>query len=241
MKNYAIIATLSIALAACGGGGGGGNASSSQTTAKQAPTKSVLIYADGDSTMYGWSVLPGGTVQSTDNQPATIQADMRAAFGPVVTVDNEAVGGTTVLDSINGTNGFTQPLGVRLSASSAQIVIGNFEINDQYRITPAQFGQYWQTWINMVAGLGKTPVIIEPNPICRTDAPNVGPYLDAERAVAAANNVLLVAQHDYIYGLPGWQSMLTDCVHPGDALYKIMGDRDATALARTVQVALGIN
>lgn len=198
-----------------------------------------MIYADGDSTMYGWSVLSSGTVQAADNQPATVQTDMQAAFGPVVTVENHAVGGTTVLDSINGTNGFTQPLGARLAASSAQIVIGNFEINDQYRMTPAQFGQGWQTWINTVVSLGKTPVMIEPNPICRTDAPNVGPYLDAERAVATANDVLLVAQHDYIYGLPNWQGMLTDCVHPGDALYKIMGDRDAQAMARTVQKLLG--
>lgn len=232
-----LIALMIGSLSACGGGGGG--VSSTSAPDKQAPPKSVLIYTDGDSTMHGWSVLPSGTVQSPDNQPATIQADMRAAFGNVVTVEDHSVGGTTVLDSINGTNGFTQPLGVRLAASSAQIVIANFEINDQYRMTPAQFGQGWQTWINTVRSLGKTPVIIEPNPICRADAPNVGPYLDAERQVAAANGVLLVAQHDYIYSLPGWQSMLTDCVHPSDALYKVMGDWDATAMARTVQVALG--
>lgn len=189
--------------------------------------------------MKGYCVTSTGTIICPGNQAATLQSDMRAAFGPVVTVENHAVGGTTVLDSINGTNGFDQPLGARLAASSAQIVIANFEINDQYRMTPAQFSQYWQTWINTVTALGKTPVIIEPNPICRSDAPNVEPYLDAERAVAAANGVLLVAQHDYIYGLQSWKSMLTDCVHPSDALYKIMGDRDAAAMARTVQSMLG--
>lgn len=229
-KYWPAIAT--IVLAACGGGGAG---SPGAVSSQQIVVKTALIYADGDSTMYGWSVLPSGTVQAPDNQAAAIQSDMRAAFGNTVTVENHAVGGTTILDSINGTNGFAQPLGVRLSASTAQIVIGNFEINDQYRMTSAQFGQGWQTWINTVKSLGKVPIMIEPNPICRSDAPNVGPYLDAERAVATANNVLLVAQHDYIYNLPNWQTMLGDCVHPNDALYKIMGDRDATAMALTVQ------
>jgi acyl-CoA thioesterase-1 len=237
-KKLAFSTVLSIMLSACGGGGGGGS-SPTPPTAQQVTAKSVLIYADGDSTMYGWSVLPTGTVQAADSQPATIRADMRAAFSSVVVVENHAVGGTTVIDSINGTNGFNQPLGARLASSAAQIVIGNFEINDQYRMTPAQFGQGWQTWINTVKSLGKMPVMIEPNPICRSDAPNVGPYLDAERAVAAANNVLLVSQHDYIYNLPGWQTMLGDCVHPNDVLYKIMGDRDATAMASTVQKLLG--
>ncbi len=223
---------LCVVLGACGGGGGG---SSSPAPATQAAAKSVLIYADGDSTMYGWSVLPSGTVQAADNQPAEIQKQMQAVFGTAVTVENHAVGGTTVIDSINGTNGFAQPLGVRLAASSAQIVIGNFEINDMYRMTPAQFQQGWQTWINTVTSLGKIPIIIGPNPICRTDAPNVGPYLDAEQQAAQANGVLLIEQHNFIYAMPDWQAMLGDCVHPMDALYKVMGDRDATAMALTVQ------
>jgi hypothetical protein len=189
---------------------------------------------------------------------------MNLAFGNgAVTVENHGVGGATVLDSINGSpdpisgapeydcsNGVNESatcgsLGARLAASHAQIVFGHFLTNDQYRMTPSQFQQYVTTWINTVQGLRNVdgnPMIAvweESAPICRLDAPDVGPYLQADRLAAAAANVMVVGNHDWAYGNYNWIPALNDCVHPNDDLYRVMGDRLATDLGRTVQVLLG--
>lgn len=249
----------------------------------------VDIYFDGDSTTYGWHMaggtpscndaaattgctpsnyghnVAGGTaVQETYNEPAEVLIQMNAAFGVgAVTVENHGVGGSTVLDSINGSSdpvsGAAEyncstttneshtcgPLGTRLHASHALIAVGHFGINDQYRMTAAQFQQYVSTWISTVQGTINAdgqPIIAvweEMSPICRNDAPNVGPYLTAAQTAASTANVLFNPEHNYIYANLAWLPMLSDCVHPDGALYVTMGDRLATSMSRTVQVLLG--
>lgn len=215
---------------------------------------------------YGHNVAGNSVVagQATYNEPAEVQLQMNAAFGVGdVVVANHGVPGATILDSINGSSdpisGAAEydctvavnvsdtcgSLGVRLQASHAQIVIGHFLTNDQYRMTPAEFGSYVTTWIDTVQALENVDgnpmvaVIEESAPICRADAPNVGPYLDALRTAAASSNILLVSQHDWIYANLDWKPMLADCVHPDNGLYATMGDRLATSVALTVQTLLG--
>ena len=207
---------------------------------------------------YGHGVAGGTGLTAPYNIPTTVQLQMDAAFGKgAVLVDNHGVGGQTVLDSINGTGlydcaangtnatGTCGSLGARLQASHAQIVVGQFLTNDQYRMTPAQMQTYVATWINTVQALrnadGNPMIAIwnESAPICRLDAPDVGPYLTAMRTAAANANVMLVGQHDYIYQNLDWLPMLSDCVHPDNGLYVTMGNRLATAMGRTVQVLLG--
>ena len=206
---------------------------------------------------YGHGIASDTPTQQPDNEPATVQRDMANAFGPVVTVENHGVGGMTVLDSINGTNRYDcatngnnesytcGALGDRLRASHAQIVIGKFLTNDQYRMPPQAFQQYIAVWINTVQGLRNAdgnPMIAvweESSPICRLDAPNVGPYLQADRTAATAANAMVVGNHDWVYQDYNWIPALLDCVHPDDALYLAMGHIMSNDLARTVQVLLG--
>ncbi|RKE35305.1 hypothetical protein B0G76_1366 [Paraburkholderia sp. BL23I1N1] len=215
---------------------------------------------------YGHNMANGTMSQQQHNEPAEVLLDMAAAFGAgTVTVENHGVGGATVLDSINGSadavSGASEydcsvttnesatcgSLGSRLHASHAQIVVGKFLTNDQYRMSPSQFQTYVATWISTVQGNtnadGNPMVAVweESSPICRLDAPNVGPYLDAGRAAAAAAQppVLVIDNHDWIYANYDWKPHLSDCVHPDNGLYATLGDRSATTMGRTVQLLLG--
>lgn len=224
------------ALTACGGGGGGAPAAVPAPQAQSAPAKSVAIYCDGDSTLWG---ARAGAAQAPHNQCAEIQIDLQSAFGPGVTVENHAVPGTTAADSLNGTNGDT-PLAARLAASSAQIVVGNFAINDSQKFSTTEYGANLTAWITAVRAAGKIPVLIEPNPTNLALAPwtaNLSSYVAIMDYEAGANTTPLVSQFDYIRTSPDWQSMLSDDgIHPGDDLYKLMGDRDAAVLAQVVKM-----
>jgi hypothetical protein len=206
---------------------------------------------------YGHNVSGGAGYIQAYNEPAEVQIQMVKAFGSSVSVENHGIGGMTVLDSINGTGGYDcstsapnpsntcGPLGQRLQASHALVVVGHFLTNDQYRMTSSQYQAYVSTWISTVQGLRNAdgnpmiPVWEESAPICRLDAPNVAPYLAAGRAAASAAGVLLVGNHDWVYQNQDWIPHLNDCVHPDAYLYIVMGDQLATSLGRTVQVLLG--
>lgn len=221
---------LVMVTAGCGGGGGGG--SSDPAPASKPQPKPVTVYAEGDSTMVGYLVPTGpitpGTPSRTKYIPTDVmRAELQASFGTSVNVENHAVGGTTVGSSINGTGGYQQPLATRLAGSSAQIVVANFGINDQLLTTPDQYRQDWQKWVDTVKSFGKTPVMIERNPICVAGAPDAAPFIEAERDIAKANGVTLIAQYDAILAMPNWQGMLGDCLHPKDDLYQIMSQKDA--------------
>ncbi|RKE35306.1 hypothetical protein B0G76_1368 [Paraburkholderia sp. BL23I1N1] len=215
---------------------------------------------------YGHNVAGANFVQAQITEPGRVQSVMDAAFGSgAVTVENHGIGGATVLDSINGSadpisqapeydcsavtneSSTCGSLMGRLKASHAQIVVGQFLTNDQYRMTPQQYGQYVATWMATVQqnlnadGQHMTAIWEESSPICRLDAPDAGPYLKSGRAAAAAANppVLVIDNHDYTYANYNWIPGLLDCVHPDSDLYKFLGDRAGTAMGRTVQILLG--
>jgi hypothetical protein len=112
-------------------------------------------------------------------------------------------------------------------------------------MSASQYQSYVSTWIATVQGTLNAdgqPMIAfweESAPICRLDAPNVGPYLTADRAAASAAGVTVIDNHDWIYSNIDWIPHLPDCVHPDGSLYITMGDRAATAMSRTVQLLLG--
>lgn len=231
-----------LALSACGSGGGSAN-DSNKTAVATPVKKSVLIYAEGDSTMVGYIVptgpLPPNTPSRTKYIPTDVmQAELQAAFGSTVSVENHAVGGTTVGSSLNGTGRYPAPLATRLATSNAQIVLANFGINDQLLTTADQYKQDWQKWIDTVKSFGKIPVMVERNPICAKGAPDPSPFIQAERDVAKANGVALIAQYDAILAMPGWQQMLGDCLHPTDALYQMISQKDANAMMPIVKTLI---
>lgn len=217
------------AMAACGGGGGG---SDPQPTAKQPVV--VSIDAEGDSTMFGWTQTgPNTFIQSPSNQPAVIASDLG------IQVTNHGVGGATVGSAIAGTQPNSQPLVERLKTINAQIVIGNYLINDARLNTVEQYRDGLNGWINIVRASGKTPVLEEPNPIAYGLDPDSfaliqDAYVGVLRDVAKAQGVLLIQQYDYVKTLD-WKSMTPDGLHPNEVLYKIMGDRAADQIKDLVK------
>lgn len=232
MRNYLIAGLVASALCACGGGGG----TSTPAPTVAASAKPVTIDMEGDSLIWGYLYTgPNGFVQSVDNPPAVVQSILQQSMGPTVTTQNNAVPGTTIEDSLSGTNGFSVPFATRLSTNPAQIVLTDDAVNDSTLSTVDQYEAELTQWIADVRAAGKIPVLEEPNPTCGSAGPNVPTFVAAMDSIAVQQGVLLIAQYQYILSLPNWQSMMQpDCVHPTDALYLIKAQREAAALQPVV-------
>lgn len=237
---------LIIALTAgCGGGGGGGSQAVAATTVTPNP---VVIEAYGDSTTQGWE-QPAGTAGYVTplNVPAQLQTKLQAQYGSTVTVVQQGVGGTEASQLLNGTDGTHASTWAQLMAvSPAKIVTLNFSLNDAYfsRVaragtipeSPEQYAAYMTQLVQIAKAAGKNVVLMEPNPTCEPiRQAAMPPYVEQLRAVANAQGVPLVAHFDAIQAMSNWQSMLTDCLHPDDALYTIKANQEFTVLSPLVK------
>jgi lysophospholipase L1-like esterase len=201
----------------------------------QAQPISVSIDMEGDSTVYGDEWTGAQYIQTPNNVPVELQADLQSTLGPTVTVENNGHPGASVLNDVDGWGAnYTTPLATRLATDPSKIVTGTFGINDATNFTVDEYGEGLIEFINIVRQAGKIPVLIEPNPTCGTAAPKLAQYVSTMDSVAAGQNVLLVKQWAYIQTLPDWQSFLLDCTHPNDGLYALEASRDAAALAPLV-------
>lgn len=229
-----IVASLAgmLVMACAGCGGGGSPESTAQTAPAPVAKKVITIDAEGDSTYYGTELINGQTVTTQANPPALIQQK----FGSSATVINSAKGGADVLTALNGVAPrYTDTLATRLTNTGAQIVISNFAINDSIRLSQEDYRNGLISWINTVRNMGRLPILEEPNPTCAANITHLDEFVAVLRDVATQQNVTLVAQYDYIKSLPNWQSMLSDCVHPLDALYAIKAQREYDVLAPIVK------
>jgi lysophospholipase L1-like esterase len=218
------VSVLGMFVMACSGcgGGGGGSSPAPVTQSAPAPATAVAIDFEGDSTYYGTQVINGVTSRTANNPPALVQS----MFGSGVDVTNSAAGGATIGMALNGVAPrYMTTLAARLKALKPKVVPSNFGINDLSGLA---------AWIATVRASGAVPVLEEPNPVCNNIAPNLDQYVNDLRQVAAQQGVTLIAQYDYIKSLPNWQSMLTDCVHPTDALYQIKAQREYNVIAPIV-------
>ncbi|HEX7906748.1 MAG TPA: SGNH/GDSL hydrolase family protein [Paraburkholderia sp.] len=241
MKNLIIL--LAVALAACGGGGGGGSASPAQSNASTQTTP-IGIAMYGDSTMAGYTYPngpcgadktgacdPSTAVITPDNAPYNMAVTLQQ-MGHVVTVTNGGISGAEIADLFAGEHGYTQPWAQTLPSVTARIVVANYGINDSVRgdETPQQYAALLSEWVDSVRAAGKIPVLEEPNPVCRAGFESLDTYVSEMDAVASQKNVPLIGQYGYIKSLPGWQDLLSDCVHPRPALYEIKGQREAQVI-----------
>jgi lysophospholipase L1-like esterase len=230
-KFVASAAAMLALLAACGGGSAPQNLNTTQTAAHMDAV--IAIDAEGDSTMFGLETVNGQFVQAASSPPVLAQARLRELFGPGVTVNGYGSPGANLRFELQGTDNYATPLRDRLALSRARIVIENFGINDAY-LPAEEYRANLRQFVDTVRASGKLPVLEEPNPVC------VG-HEDLDRLVGILNEVArekavpLVKQYDAIKALPNWQAMLTDCVHPGDALYAVKGAREAEALAQVIR------
>jgi acyl-CoA thioesterase-1 len=193
----------------------------------------IVIDAEGDSTMYGLETVNGQFVQSAHPVPALVQAQLQSWFGPKVTVNANGSPGANLDYELQGTNNYATALSARLAASRARIVIENFGINDAYLPVESYRGNLVR-FVDTVRAAGKLPVLEEPNPVCAGHEA-LDQLVAVLNEVARDEGVPLVKQYDAVKALPGWQSMLTDCVHPGDALYAFKAAREADVLAQVIR------
>ena len=195
----------------------------------------VSILATGDSTMWG---------TQWDGQPLvpptyTLQTLLK------VPVENVAVPGSTLNQLINGKAPFyRKKLKQVLDESNASIVIENFGINDaslRKGVPLEQYKKDLQQFITMANEAGKIPVLEEPNRMCAPQASadylgRLDEYVLALRKVAAANQVVLIAQYDALkqeYG-EAYCSKLIDGFHPGRELARAKGRNEAGAVYELV-------
>ena len=239
-KSFTCAAAMLALLAGCGGG----SAQPQSTAASQAAASplaapviasDIVIDAEGDSTMYGLETVGGQFVQSAHPVPALVQEQLRVWFGPNVTVNANGSSGANLNFELQGTNNYSTPLSSRLAASRARIVIENFGINDAYLPLETYRANLIQ-FVDTVRASGKLPVLEEPNPVC-VGHEELDQLIGILNQVAIDKAVPLVKQYDAVKALPNWQAMLTDCVHPNDALYAFKAGREAEALAQVIRSA----
>jgi acyl-CoA thioesterase I len=166
-----------------------------------------------------------------------LQTLLSEQLGGSISVQNNAVPGARVSQSIAGSTPYSLPFQTRLAQDpTAQIVFSDYAVNDSYDGSVDQYTSDLTYWVGLVRAAGKIPVLEEPNPVCSSTYPNVGEFVTAMDSVAQSQNVPLIQQYQYILSLPNWQSMLqSDCVHPTDALYELKAQREAAILAPLVK------
>jgi lysophospholipase L1-like esterase len=216
----------------CGGGGGGPEGSGAPV---QTVKKTVVIDAEGDSLIWGYVGTQNGVlIQSVNNPPVVLQATLQANISGNVIVNNKAVPGATAADSLTGAPNYGTPFATRLSKSNAQIVLADYMMNDSRLMTTDAYRANLISWIDTVRQAGKTPVLEEANPSCAANHTNLPDYRAIMVDVANQKGVFLIKQYDYVSSLPNWQSMLVDCVHPNDTLYKIKAENEAAQIRQLV-------
>lgn len=221
----AVVVSASVAMAGCGGGGGGATVTPPATT-------SANINYQGDSTCYGTQYWDAVLTRTSNNVPALLQQ----MFGGKVVVQNNCVGGADITMAYDGTQPrYSQTLAQRLAADTqSQYVVSNFGINDSANLSVGTYTTYLNNWITTVRAAGKTPIMVEPNPTCDGTHTNEAAFVAALQSVTSSQGVVLIAQYDYILSLPNWQGLLSDCIHPGDTLYRIKAQREWAVLSTII-------
>ncbi len=136
------------------------------------PASQVLVDAYGDSTTLGVTCSDGHCGPQAQNAVSYLQDELQARYGQKVRVTNYGVGGTMASQLRDGTGnrraGPTAglPWQERLAASSAQIVLINYGINEvMQNQTPEQFYAAETALVKTARALGKQPVLQTSNPM----------------------------------------------------------------------------
>jgi lysophospholipase L1-like esterase len=204
---------LAAVLCACGGGGD----STAPTTPPTGPacqdTVTVQLYGDSTQVMaYQWGYL---------------QAALDARFGSRVILINQAASGTSSAQLIAGTDGVNTPWP---STVAADIAIVNHGINGQDEPLEA----YAADMLTFASYRGARMVVETANPIA-APYPSDAPRAEAARQAAKQAGVPVADVQAYVLGLPGWEAMLMDGIHPTHELAKLIAENvTAPALAPVI-------
>jgi hypothetical protein len=188
-------------------------------------------------------VIPNGVAANlylSQEAPATADPIFLKSIFPTssIVVTNASQPGSALGLNVSGQDATLPAIEAKTANDTNIFSIANWGINNAYWITQgteseAQFESDLTAYVQMQRSYGKTPILEEPNPIC-SDA-QVSAVLDdivviIDR-VSVSQSVPLVSQYQYIKSMPNWQAMLSDCIHPYDALYNIKSQREAYVIA----------
>lgn len=231
-----------MACSGCGGGGanaGGAQAASSEPASQPVSSKSVLITQWGDSTTDGYYKDASGNYAIVQNPPwKLLEVSLQQKFGPRVTVQFSAQRGSTLSDMINGTGNFTEPLAVAIKSDAAQIDTIRFGLNDEGQYDVAAYKGYLVEAVQIMLAAGKLVVIEEPTPTLTYKYHNGSQYAQAADEVAAQFGLPLVKSYSLTLAVPNWTSMMSDNLHPTQALYQEISNEQLSVLTPIVEKAL---
>lgn len=216
------ILALAALLTACGGGG---------TDEDQRATAAIgCIPRVATVALFGDSTMRGPEDPANPNRPqALLQAGLDARFGiGAVRVQLHAFGGTEVFDLVAGARGFQRwPQGTE----AVDLAVISFGVNEAMNgVTVERYSQGLQ----QVLDRRTTTVMLQtPTPV---RAGGDDAFAAAMRQVANAAGIGVIEARGYVLGLPNWGALLSDGIHPSEALYAAIV-RDVTLPAVAAAVA----
>lgn len=249
--SLAAAAAVALALSACGGGGGDSDPQtvSPQPQPQKGPTvtKTYRIEMYGDSTTRGVDGTDG-QVHANTSEPAVLAGLLTARYDPAVKqvqVANEGVPGTSAYNLLYGSDGVHVAWAQLMAASTAQMVILNFGMNDSSTLNSVSLADYqYQVGqlIDIARAAGKFVVLQQPNPSCTPDHVNLGTYVRALDDVARTKSVPVVAQYWRSLELTqqinptcwDWHSYIPDGIHPNASLYSFKASNTFNVIAPIV-------
>jgi lysophospholipase L1-like esterase len=163
-----------------------------------------------------WAFTPASLLQS--------DFDLHPEVGPVIVVA-KAVPGSTFDDIVNGTGPATQTLASMLASVRPNMVISDSGVNDRYveGESPAQYASSELGFVSAARAGNALPVMIEPTPICRSDANNEiwSQFVSTENTIAQANAYPVLKLASAWIADQNWcdDYMSSDFVHPSAAGY----------------------
>lgn len=193
----------------------------------------------GDSTTFGTTLKNGRHVRSFGNTPALLQYMMQDKFGSAVFVENHGVGGATCDDFLHSGNYvYSSWLGEMLR-SKADIVVMNVGINDVMRSQTAGFSTCYNRLALITRLFGKTFIIETPNPVNREWNEKVGELASIERSIAKERGIPIIDHWGNLQSKgTDWRVLLSDGIHPSDAMYELKASSDMRMLEPIVDKRL---
>lgn len=197
----------------------------------------VLIEAYGDSTTEGWQVINGVSVISQNSETKVLERMLQQKYGNGVRISNQGVGGTQASQLLYGADGKHPIWEDQMRDSVAKIITLNMSLNDAYfqsvptagilAESPQAYAEILKQLIFTARKYGKEVVLYEPHPVCKEPRQSKLQYYVAHMNLVAAVTSTPIVPHYYgLLNVPGWQSMLSDCVHPFDSMYQLKAERE---------------
>jgi lysophospholipase L1-like esterase len=202
-----------------------------------APPTTTTVYVDyfGDSTAHGDI---GGTPYQVAQPPSNV---MDANLPTNYVVRNEAVGGASVIELLNGTDGVHADWKTTVSKTAAKYILMNYAINDSYETftTPTTYKANYAKAIDIARAYGKIVILQTSNPT-NNDA-KTQTYVTAMKEVAAEKGVAVIDQYTYLKQYMatnnlGVYQITNDGIHPTQATYLLEGQYAARRFKEIVGI-----